>query len=52
MELDQARSQRDASEAGVASEQAALDKAQWSYDQKQQFAPAEAQVHDTPVPPG
>jgi HlyD family secretion protein len=33
-ELDQARSQRDAAVAAVAAQQAALDKAQWSYDQK------------------
>jgi HlyD family secretion protein len=46
-ELDQARSQRDADTAQVASQQAALDKAKWSFDQKQQFAPADAQVHDT-----
>ena len=46
-ELDQARSQRDADAAQVAAQQAALDKARWSFDQKQQFAPADAQVHDT-----
>ena len=46
-ELDQARSQRDADAAQVAAQQAALDKAKWSFDQKQQFAPADAQVHDT-----
>ena len=46
-ELDQARSQRDADAAMMAAQQAALDKAQWSFDQKQQFAPADAQVHDT-----
>jgi HlyD family secretion protein len=46
-ELDQALSQRDATIAEVASQQAALDKAKWSFDQKQQFAPADAQVHDT-----
>jgi HlyD family secretion protein len=46
-ELDQARAQRDADAAMVESQQAALDKAKWSFDQKQQFAPADAQVHDT-----
>jgi HlyD family secretion protein len=46
-ELDTARSQRDAGAAQVASEQAALDKARWSFDQKQQFAPTNAAVHDT-----
>ena len=46
-ELDQARAQRDADAAQVASQQAALDKAKWSFDQKQQFAPADALVHDT-----
>jgi HlyD family secretion protein len=46
-ELDQARAQRDADTAAVASQQAALDKAKWSFDQKQQFAPADAFVHDT-----
>jgi len=46
-ELDQARAQRDADRAAVESQTAALDKARWSFDQKQQFAPADAQVHDT-----
>ena len=46
-ELDQARAQRDADTARVESQQAALDKAKWSFDQKQQFAPANSQVHDT-----
>jgi HlyD family secretion protein len=46
-ELDQARAQRDADAAMVESQQAALDKAKWSFDQKRQFAPADAQVHDT-----
>jgi len=36
-----------AAQAAVGSQQAALDKAQWSFAQKQQFAPADAQVHDT-----
>jgi HlyD family secretion protein len=46
-ELDQARAQRDADAALVESQQAALDKAKWSFDQKQQFAPSDAQVQDT-----
>jgi HlyD family secretion protein len=46
-ELDQARAQRDADEAAVESQNAALDKAKWSFDQKQQFAPSGAQVQDT-----
>jgi HlyD family secretion protein len=46
-ELDQARSQRDADAAQVESLQAALDKAKWSFDQKQQFAPTNAFVQDT-----
>jgi HlyD family secretion protein len=33
--------------ATVESQQAALDKARWSFDQKQQFAPANALVQDT-----
>ena len=33
--------------AAVESERAAYDKAKWSFDQKQQFAPANATVHDT-----
>ncbi len=36
-----------AAQSTVESQQAALDKARWSYDQKQQFAPANAVVHDT-----
>jgi HlyD family secretion protein len=36
-----------AAKANVASKSAALDKAQWAFDQKQQFALAGAQVHDT-----
>ena len=36
-----------AAEATVESQQAALDKAKWSFDQKQQFAPTNAFVHDT-----
>jgi HlyD family secretion protein len=46
-ELDQARAQRDADAAQAQSQQAALDKAKWSYDQKQQFAPTNAFVQDT-----
>jgi len=46
-ELDQARAQRDADSALAESQQAALDKAQWSFDQKQQFAPTNAFVEDT-----
>ena len=72
-ELDQARAQRDASQAQVnqltadlataklggrddairaaqsadESQRAARDKAKWAFDQKQQFAPASAVVHDT-----
>jgi len=36
-----------AAEAAVASQTAALAKARWSFDQKQQFAPADAMVQDT-----
>jgi HlyD family secretion protein len=46
-ELDQTRAQRDADQAQVESQTAALDKARWSFDQKQQFAPTNALVHDT-----
>jgi len=46
-ELDQARAQRDADTAQVASQQAAFDKAKWAIDQKQQFAPTNAAVQDT-----
>ena len=72
-ELDQARAQKDASQAQVnqltadlataklggrddairaaqaaaESQRAAREKAQWAFDQKQQFAPVAAQVHDT-----
>jgi HlyD family secretion protein len=46
-ELDQARAQRDADTAQVAAQQAAFEKARWSFDQKQQFAPASAAVQDT-----
>jgi HlyD family secretion protein len=36
-----------AAQAAVESQRAAFDKAKWSFDQKQQFAPANATVHDT-----
>jgi HlyD family secretion protein len=36
-----------AAEAAVESQRAALAKAGWSYDQKKQFAPTNATVHDT-----
>ena len=36
-----------AAQSAVAAQTAALDKAKWSFDQKQQFAPANAFVHDT-----
>ncbi|HUC86051.1 MAG TPA: biotin/lipoyl-binding protein, partial [Candidatus Acidoferrales bacterium] len=36
-----------AAQATVASQQAAVEKAKWSFDQKQQFAPTAAVVHDT-----
>ena len=36
-----------AAQAAVESQRAARDKAKWAFDQKQQFAPANAQVHDT-----
>jgi len=46
-ELDQANSRRDVDAAQVESLQAALDKAKWSFDQKQQFSPTNAYVQDT-----
>jgi len=46
-ELDRAKAQRDADAAQVESLQAALEKARWSFDQKQQFAPTNAFVQDT-----
>ena len=46
-ELDQARAQRDADQAQVAAKSAALAKANWSFEQKEQFAPASAFVQDT-----
>jgi HlyD family secretion protein len=51
-ELDKARAQRDADAAQFAAQQAALAKAKWAFDQKQQFAPASAAVHDTLYRPG
>ena len=51
-ELDRAQAQRDADAAQVDSLQAALDKARWSFDQKQQFAPTNAFVQDTLYRPG
>ena len=41
-----------AAEATVQSQQAALDKARWSFDQKEQFAPTNAFVQDTLYRPG
>jgi HlyD family secretion protein len=41
-----------AAEDAVASQRAARDKAQWSLDQKQQFAPTNAVIHDTLYRPG
>jgi len=46
-ELDQAQMQRDADAAQVSSLEAAASKAKWSFDQKEQFAPADAFVQDT-----
>jgi len=46
-ELDQAKLRRDADKAQVDSQNDALTKARWSFDQKQQFAPANAFVQDT-----
>ena len=36
-----------AAQAAAEAQKAALDKAKWTFDQKQQFAPANATVHDT-----
>jgi HlyD family secretion protein len=36
-----------AAQAAVEAQRAALDRAKWSFDQKQQFAPTNAAVHDT-----
>ena len=41
-----------AAQAAAAAQTAALDKAKWAFDQKQQFAPANAAVHDTLYRPG
>jgi HlyD family secretion protein len=41
-----------AAQAVVASQNAALDKAKWAFDQKQQFAPTNAFVQDTLYRPG
>jgi HlyD family secretion protein len=46
-ELDQSRTQNNADAAQVAAQQAALDRAKWAFDQKRQFAPANAFVQDT-----
>jgi HlyD family secretion protein len=46
-ELDQARAQRDANQAQVEARTAALAKADWSFEQKEQFAPTNAFVQDT-----
>lgn len=46
-ELDKARAQRDADASQVSALEAALSRAQWSFDQKQQFAPTNAAVQDT-----
>jgi HlyD family secretion protein len=46
-ELDQAKSRRDADKAQLDSQNDALTKARWSFDQKQQFAPVNAFVQDT-----
>ena len=46
-ELDQAMAQRDADEAQVEARTAALAKSNWSYEQKEQFAPTNAYVQDT-----
>jgi HlyD family secretion protein len=46
-ELDQARAQRDADQAHVEAQTAGLAKANWSFEQKEQFAPTNAFVQDT-----
>jgi len=46
-ELDRARAQRDTDQAQVDVKTAALAKANWSFDQKEQFAPTNAYVQDT-----
>ncbi|MBU6409891.1 MAG: efflux RND transporter periplasmic adaptor subunit [Verrucomicrobia bacterium] len=51
-ELDRARADRDAAAARAGSMQANLDKARWSWEQKAQYAPANAFVQDTLYRPG
>jgi HlyD family secretion protein len=46
-ELDQSRALRDADRSHVDAQTAALDKARWAFDQKQQFAATNALVQDT-----
>jgi HlyD family secretion protein len=46
-ELDRAQAQRDTDHAQVAAKTAALAKADWSFDQKEQFATTNAFVQDT-----
>jgi len=46
-EFDSARAQRDADAAQVESLQASLNKAKWSFDQKEQFALTNGYVQDT-----
>lgn len=46
-ELEQAQMQHDTDAAEVSSLQAAVKKAKWSFDQKEQFAPTNAFVQDT-----
>jgi HlyD family secretion protein len=46
-ELDRARAQRDTDQAQVDVKTAALAKANWSFDQKEQFATTNAYVQDT-----
>jgi HlyD family secretion protein len=46
-DLDKSQAQRDADVVQVSVQRAALEKARWSFAQKQQAAPAAAQVHDT-----
>jgi HlyD family secretion protein len=46
-ELDRARAQRDTDQAQVDVKTAAFAKASWSFEQKEQFAPANAYVQDT-----
>ena len=51
-DLDKSRAQRDADAVQISVQQAALEKAKWPFAQKQQFAPTNAQVHDTLYRPG